>query len=245
MNGAIVNYTRRVVPRWRDLAQTISQKELLHPATKNALLPEADIGEIEKTWLRWKTEHAAGELIGASLLSGGGKHAVDAAEHILRRNSTASPIARRMALDLLNSTGREHPRSDSDDVNSSGKIAKIKYLRQTLTINPFDPYRWVELALQYTILGITEKADRALRTAYGLAREDQYVLRSLARFRLHTHSPDEALRVLVKSERLTSDPWLLATYFATADVAESKFRFLREAVRLNASTNVSNPSSTV
>jgi len=144
-----------------------------------------------------------------------------------------------MALDFL-STGPEYPRSDHEDINYSGKIAKIKSLRQALTINPFDPYRWVELALQYTILGITEKADRALRTAYGLAREDRYVLRSLTRFKLHTHSPDEALRALVKSERLTSDPWLLATYFATADLAKSKFRFFKEAVRLNASTNISN-----
>jgi hypothetical protein len=46
--------------------------------------------------------------------------------------------------------------------------------------------------------------------------------------------------VLVKSERLISDPWLLATYFATADLAERKFRFVKEAVRLNASTNLSN-----
>jgi Tfp pilus assembly protein PilF len=94
-------------------------------------------------------------------------------------------------------------------------------LRRALAINTFDAYRWVDLALAYTIAGKLRKADRALKVAVSLAAEDRFVLRAATRFRLHQGNPEEALFLLKKAQRVRFDPWLLATYVATAEVARA------------------------
>jgi tetratricopeptide (TPR) repeat protein len=238
VNKPIIDAPRRVVPRWRGLVQTIAQKELfLAPSGISIPATPVDTTAAERIWAKWKTEHAAGELVSAALLSHSSPFAREAAEHLLRKNSSASPVAKQVAQRVLqNILGQTGARSDEEAAENT---ASVTLLRRALVVNPFDPYRWVELALRYTTLGLLRKAERALKTAYGLAREDRYVLRSLTRFELHLHRPDEALDVLTRSARLRSDPWLLASYFATATIAEKRIRFYKDAQRLNDSGSVS------
>jgi Flp pilus assembly protein TadD len=88
---------------------------------------------------------------------------------------------------------------------------------------------WTDLAREYTILAQFAPAEKALRVALSLAPHDRFVLRSAARFYLHWNRRDEAHDMLRRNRRTSSDPWLLASEIAVADLAGRNSRFVRRA----------------
>jgi tetratricopeptide (TPR) repeat protein len=235
MDGPISGLPRRVIPRWRSLVQTIAQGELQPPLRQQRSRKhhtDENLVTAERNWRIWKTDHAAGDFVAAALFSSTPEVASEAASFLLRKSSAASILSREMAEQLLN----VHEDSSTVQVVDNLTIAR---LRRALNINILDAYRWVDLGLLYTGTGQVLKADRALRVALGLAKNDRFVLRALTRFKVHQKEPGEALSLLQRSERLRFDPWLLAAYLATATLADAPLRFYKEAKGLTGSDNFS------
>ncbi|WP_205683935.1 hypothetical protein [Cryobacterium aureum] len=78
-----------------------------------------------------------------------------------------------------------------------------------------------------------------MRTALSLAPESRFVLRSATRFYIHIEDPEQANFILQRSERLRSDPWLLAAELSTSQLAFGKFNNERAARELLISDNLS------
>jgi tetratricopeptide (TPR) repeat protein len=237
MNKSIVELPRRVIPRWRSFFQTVAQKELDQTGIRKS--SKVDAQEVEKLERNWKTsrsEHSAGELVSAVLFAEPTSSSKEAAEYLLK-SASASPISKDIALIVL---GEAPPDSALRNTrNLPSPAAWLKSLRKILKINPLDSYRWVEMALAYTKVGELQKADRALKVALGTSRDDRYVFRSLTRFKQHQSRPEEAVRILARSQRVRFDPWLLAAYVAAATVANIPVRFQKEAKGLISSANFS------
>jgi hypothetical protein len=97
---------------------------------------------------------------------------------------------------------------------------------------PRDPLLWVDLAREYSILGQTDPARRALRVAVALAPQNRFVLRSTSRFLLHVNEPSAAADLLVRSHLLRMDPWLLAAEIVSADISGRHPRFVRSGKQI-------------
>jgi uncharacterized protein HemY len=67
------------------------------------------------------------------------------------------------------------------------------------------------------IAGLNDKASRAIAAALQLAPSNRFVLRSAARFFLHSGGKERALALLSNAPTIRHDPWILASEIAIAD----------------------------
>jgi tetratricopeptide (TPR) repeat protein len=164
----------------------------------------------------------AAELVEAAIVEGREHEAVDAARRLVNVDKQAAPLIRENAAKLLQRTG------NSDDVPREVLPPTIPRSARALTrIHPHDPLAWVELSLQQTIRGASDAAVRSMLVALGLAPNNRHVLRSAARLFLHRDDPDHALSIIARNAATKSDPWLMASEIALAQVAERPSRFLK------------------
>lgn len=143
-------------------------------------------------------------------------------------SATAKEIARKILTpgEVIEDESREfgcHPEV------LAKRIHVLKLLSQE---QPRNPILWMDLALAYTILGILEKAARAVKIATNLAPTNRFILRSAARFYVHQDDPEYAFRLLKASESTLYDPWLLAAEIAVASASGLKPRSIRPAKQL-------------
>ena len=68
------------------------------------------------------------------------------------------------------------------------------------------------MARLYTIKGQIKKARRAVLVAVSLAPSNRFVVRSAARFYMHTHEFDAAWQCVKKALDVNPDPWIEATF---------------------------------
>jgi hypothetical protein len=164
----------------------------------------------------------AAELVEAAIVEGREHEAVDAARRLVNIDKQAAPLIRENAAKLLQRTG------NSGDVPRAAVNASIARSPRSLTrIHPHDPLAWVELSLQQTIRGAPGAAVRSMQVALGLAPNNRHVLRSAARLFLHQDDPDRALSIVARNAATKTDPWLMASEIALAQVADRPSRFLK------------------
>jgi tetratricopeptide (TPR) repeat protein len=85
---------------------------------------------------------------------------------------------------------------------------------------PRDAIAWVDLARMYTVLGLNEQAEKAIRIACNLAPQNRFVIRSAARFYAHIGEMDRAHDLVLSSGACKYDPWLAASEVALATLAK-------------------------
>jgi tetratricopeptide (TPR) repeat protein len=125
------------------------------------------------------------------------------------------------------------PRKDMQEqerdrsIRKKSAIRSIADTRANLRINPRNPVRWVDLALDYQTLGQVDQADRALGIALELDHSNRFVVRAAAAHYAHRDAFDEAQRVVDSSEFAKHDPSLLATSIAIGDLRKSSSRNIR------------------
>jgi tetratricopeptide (TPR) repeat protein len=231
VNEPVLDPPRRVIPRWRDFLTTASLGELsFFGHRKHVIEWTSGLVEAQKAWGDSRNELTAGELLMEAVVQRNWPLATEAARYIVRDGSKAPQFTKDLATRIL-------ARSQNEGEEDQGSIEEtpafdpniIGQLRVRLKIFPHDPIRWIELALAYVIIGKHEAARRAILTGIALAPDDRFVLRSAARFFVHQHDPDMALRALARSRNTMNDPWLLAAHIAVSDVAERHPKFYRAA----------------
>lgn len=239
---------RQVVPRWRSIRATKDAGEFgsarRRPETEtDRSVSERLASEFALRVDEWKElcdVAAAEELVAIAMVAGRTEdaHVVAAAEHILE-DGEILPGSKELAA-LIVIAGPQ----DGDRVPGGSETAKMRIelarRKRLLRLYPRDALLLTETALLYTNLGMTGRAGQLLRSAFGVAPNNRYVLRSLTRFLVHAKEPGLALSFLSKSGALQTDPWLLAAYLAAEDVAGKTTNVWRQTKRLLAEENFSN-----
>jgi len=161
--------------------------------------------------------------------------AADAAEFLMA--SDASAGTKEIASAVLK-VAAESPETESAEepiLTLGERRRRVAEVRRALRRVPRNPIAWVELARRYSNLGQLEPAERALRTAVGLAPNNRFVLRAAARFYVHFRDPATARDILRRSQRTPDDPWLLAAEIVASEVAGGTSRWLKRGQRMTES----------
>jgi len=234
------NKDRNVIPRWRPFVTTAGMGELSSPAvaTQKVMIAH-DLSQLLNDWSENSSISYAGDLISASIVSNNYDLARNAAQFVLEHPETAPKPLYSLAQSIL--LGR-HPTSlpdfsDSPESNTSRRDVRITQIRNLLNEYQSNGVLWMDLAHRYAVLGLSEKAERAIRVSLGLAPNNRFVLRSAARFFIHRDRLDIALDILRHSERSKSDPWIIAAEIATALSAHRMPWHIREGQSILSSKN--------
>lgn len=218
MTAALDDPTRRLVPRWRPSAITVALGELSSAAgTPRVWEPNREsLAQREAEWAIHRSPAFAADFVSTALVLGRPQRAREAAEFLITGGARVSITAKTLAARVLGRGGSamDAPPAFGVDVHRQ----EIRRLRSRLVDAPRASIWWVDLALEYAILGEREKAAEMMRRALILSPEDRFVLRAAARLYLHTDEKDRAHAVIRRSGRVFSDPWLLATEIATSQV---------------------------
>src|SRR5688572_3602880 len=102
--------TRRLVPRWRSLAATVTSQELAAPRRNGGALVKTpdEPGEFLHRLERWQLDPGlvtAAELVETAIVEGRERDALDAARRLLLVDENAAPLIRQQAAALLARNG--------------------------------------------------------------------------------------------------------------------------------------------
>lgn len=216
---------RRLLPRWRPSAATISAGELASTSSigKEAE-PDAHFEERKLEWDRERSVEVAAELVASGIVLGRLNEIEPAVRMLADNASDATPSVQAVARRALGEQAAEPTelRLGQGRLDPTPIYSRISALRRHTHQHPRDAYAWVDLARLYTILGQTPSAARAIRIGVSLAPEDRFVLRSAARYFVHTDDPQEAQRLLNGARATRMDPWLIAAEISVAQVAKRR-----------------------
>lgn len=234
---------RQVIPRWhpfevaRSLGYTCPSNTLVAPKILTSLSYQQKLDA-------WKSQGAltyAIDLVGTALLAAdyGNSEVNRACRFIQKSKSQVSTLAMSVADAFLARSqqgGTVHADLVLGDTRNRAS-ATVAILRAHLIQYPNDPIAWVDLALQYTLLALVDKARRAVTVALQLAPHNRFVLRAASRFFLHTNQPDWAVSILRSSTSIQHDPWLLASEISICEATAQRTKFAKKAraVALNTS----------
>lgn len=219
MSDLIDDSRRHVVPRWRPFGVSAGLDELNSFQRTPALAPKpspAEVREAIRQWRRHKTPFHAAEVVDIALLLDDPSVGGDAAEFLLSEG--VSEISTHVARSLLDPVVLPHPQIQVD-LTSADMHRRIAIAKRRLALTPYDAMTWVDIAREYSSLGQSIPAIRAIKSALSLAPNDRFVLRSSSRLFLHLRDPEQARHILRRSPRTRQDPWLSAAEIVTAHVA--------------------------
>jgi tetratricopeptide (TPR) repeat protein len=190
-----------------------------------------EIQELLDAFRRHRTPFHAANLVDAAIVLGKPEIGADAAQFLV--DNPIDPLLHVDATSFVLGIGAVTGSIDAPmRVDVDNRHRRIAQARGALRLEPRNPILLVDLARDYSSLGQSDKAERALRQALALAPNNRFVLRSSSRFLLHEHRPDEAHTILRHSSRTSDDPWLLAAEIVSADAADRVSRWLKKGQQL-------------
>ena len=234
---------RHIIPNWRSFENTAKLGEL--NGSKSINLDSSfrpDISDLIEDWEESNSIGVAGDIIGVALVCNQENNPTvrEISNFILQNKQLASNAIIEAANNILK------PKNDIIELNFDINIpdtfddksnlleihVKIYDLKKRLIKNPYNPIYWVEIARYYSILGQKKKGERAIKNALFLSPENRFILRSVARFFVHTGDFEFAHDIIRKSELTKHDPWLLATEISLATLRERNSRFTKSGFQI-------------
>jgi Flp pilus assembly protein TadD len=223
---------RRIVPRWRTSSSRGNAQEL--GALKAVPFSNRGDGqhafEAARNFNSSPSVGAAADLLAASSMAGDDANMAKAVEFVIENEALAPKALTSLAKSIQRNhrgetlTAPQHGNFDAETAFS------VPQLRQLVRLDPDNPLVWSDLARHYASIGDRRKADRCMRTALKLAPNHRWLLRTAARFFVHSGDPIAAHTLLAKHPYTNRDPWLLAAEIATAQVAQRTPKFWSQAV---------------
>ncbi|MHB8656221.1 MAG: tetratricopeptide repeat protein [Terriglobia bacterium] len=170
--------------------------------------------------------------MGAAIVSARADLATEAAEFIVAHQSglPAASIAAAQAILQCDERNTAVPGLVVPDQEAIDR--KIHKLRLRLNDEPRNSVAWVDMAREYTLLGQSDRAARAIRIAVALSPLNRFILRSAARFLVHIGDAVSAHRLIRSAESTPSDPWLSAAEVALGSLAGGGAKFAKSAQRM-------------
>jgi Flp pilus assembly protein TadD len=230
MSAVLEEKNRHIFPRWRGFSSTVKLGEL----NSTTALERNDLRAVD-SFLDRELEvlNACPSLwnsldtLGTAIVAGRQSEIARLSDLVVQNANT--PRFALAYLARVEATPELFPSDVLELVGPEASRSEIHKSRKRLHFNPHDAIEWVDLARAYTIAGVDDKGNRAIRIALNLAPENRFVLRSASRFYIHLGETEQAHRILARANPLKSDPWLLASEIAIADSMGKTSRNIRKA----------------
>jgi len=230
---------RNIIPRWRSFRKSniSNESESFSFKSKDKRIISLSYTEQLWSWKKLKTIYTASDLLGAADMSGHSEKFKDVAKFILNQEN-APYYSKKLAKRVLKI---EEPESTGFLDIIERRKNNISFLKKLLKENPRNSLYWLELAREYTILGIKgKKVDDAINYASYLSNDNRYILRSISRFFIHINKLDDAQSILSSSDSVKYDPWVLASEIASNSVINKPSKLIKVAKEIIKSGNFSN-----
>jgi tetratricopeptide (TPR) repeat protein len=219
---------RNVIPGWRSLKETGHAGEL-GGFRRWALSTDSDEHLIlRRDWAERKNLGRAADILAASVhLLVDQDLVAEARAEVLRAGDEAPAFIIQLAEtredDVVRASLQLHA---PQDIFSKART-RVQSLRRALSENPRNGILWCELALEYSVLGSSNKAGRAMEKAVYLTKHNRYVIRSAARYFLHVDDEERSHDLIRKSDLVKYDPWVGASEIAIATLRKRQSRFTK------------------
>jgi len=238
------NKDRRVIPNWRSFKKTAALGELnnIGIEPKKPISTIITIEDYIEDWKNHKTIPHAGDLLSSAIVNGisDNPQVLEAAEFILARDASTTPS--QISLAKLFVVKDEKPLTAKLEKITIEKFSalvdpkliwnKIKEIKASITLYPYNPISYIELSRQYSIVGQEEKALRAMRIALNLSSENRFMLRCASRLFAHYEDIEFAHNILRKSRLAGIDPWVTSAEISLATLRGRSSRFMKKGLDL-------------
>ena len=228
---------RRLIPKWRPVSATLEKAEAISLEKRKTHPLFGDPEELEKAvklWRETKAPGALGDVLSFSVHPDLVATVRDIGREAIRSGAKVSNIQNSHIADL----GQEEsaiqllPAFGFGDVGIVHPFqAPVRRLRALLRTTPANALALLDYAQLQAALGKREAAEKSIVTALGLSPNNRTVIRTAARFYVHTDDPTKAHYLVRKHCKTAEDPWLMASEIALADVAKVDSVFLSRGKR--------------
>ena len=224
---AFTDNERRVVPRWRELHETLLDSEELrhHSSSQKVPDPNREFERLQLIWHKCPNPLSAYDFVSTAVILGRVQEAQDAVDFI--RNNEDLP-------DRFKSVSSSDPKAFIDRSLSDATLSnqrKIRYLKDVLQRWPRNAICWTQLGLLYSRVGVNHKAQRCVEIGLSIAPHSRYVLRSACRFFVHVNDPTRAVWELRRSSRTPRDPWLMAAEISCSQILSQRSPLILRGIK--------------
>lgn len=228
---------RRLIPKWRPIATTLQTPDAV-PITVAPSQPLlGDHEELDRAIQHWrqnKTPGALGDVLSFGVHQDLAEMVAALGYEALKTGTTVTPVQQLLIQDIAKDQGLipapfEGAVPSSD--NQHPFQAPIRAVRALLKSAPDNALALLDYAQFQAAVGRLQRAERAIRTALNLRPDNRLVLRTAARFFVHAGKADVGHALIRRHARTATDPWLMASEIALADVARTQSQFLSKGKR--------------
>ena len=243
MTGIFEKKNRTLVPNWRSVNKTaqLGELESIYKDKDVFLLPSINLEKHIVEFHENKSSPYAADLINAAIVGGkqNDDNVKEAASFILESSNTSTCLTS-LAKNILDPYDFDSEYDLSHlNLNDLDDCFSVKYhyilisdLKKSLSECSFNPLVWVELARNYLILGVKNKAIKAMGVALQQAADNRYVIRCAARLFAHFDDLDYAHHLLKKSYITRTDPWVMATEISISSLLNKNSRNIKRGIEM-------------
>lgn len=229
---------RRLIPKWRPVKQTLATPEASSLAVRAAPSVKGDHDQLQRDIADWRENGGVGFLgtvLAHSVHPDLNEEVFAVAREAISAGSAMSQIQREAIWTMLGSTELEsEPIVEKAflQVNRGPQDAEVRRIRSILRENNDNPLAWLDLAQFQAAVGKDHAAERSIQAALQLAPNNRTVLRTAARFFVHIGQESRGHRLICNHVRTATDPWLMASEIALADLAKRDSKFMKLGSRI-------------
>lgn len=239
---------RRLIPKWRTIATTLESAEAGSHKSAATSKPQGDAEELQRSIANWRQERTPGflgDVLAHSIHKELIPQILDVSLEARRRGDPMTVVQSTLIEELLATNGEALISMGAAEASVQAKYpyqAGIQRLRALLSSNPNNALAWLDLAQFQAAQGKTKNAERSILSALTLAPDNRTVIRTAARFWVHANQHDLAHQLVRRHQRTSSDPWLMASEIALADLAGVPSVFLAKGKRFIVDNAKFNPA---
>jgi len=228
---------RRLIPKWRPVATTINEPEAgSHKAPPNKVI-RGDEAELERAIAQWRVERTPGflgDVLAFSVHRALIPKILDVGAEARKLNAVMTTVQSSLINELNRTDGDGNllPASALDmSIETHPFQQSIRRLRALLRSRPDNSLALLDMAQLQSAMGKSKAAERSIQTALSLAPNNRTVIRTAARYWVHTGNAELAHQMLRGHQRTPGDPWLMASEIAIADLIGAPSSFLSKGRR--------------
>lgn len=233
MNNNRTHEERDVIPRWREFKRTANIGELNSiylPVNNEPSEPSFQLKHSYEVWENDRDYLSAIDLINNAFVEQKYDLAIDAAKQILNEKKELGYPLNDIVSKIINRKVEvDYIEEVIDDRQHYAQISKYK---KYLINNPSDSIAWTELARNYAILNIKEKANRSLDIALSLNRNNRYIVRSAVNYYYNLGDYDKAYYSVTNALDFSHDPMLLSAEISLNILKKKSSRHTKNARRM-------------
>jgi tetratricopeptide (TPR) repeat protein len=217
------DYERILVPNWRSFARTVNLGELQNTFGNARSVIDYEGALIDKLdkFYSDKNLASAAEVINTAVIWNDFTHnsLSEVVSFIVSHKGEVPKALMEMVHTVVygkvSATQKELDHESISDFfafhNRHNLNKIIRSLRLKLNNQPRNPILWIELARNYSLIGLFGKAEKCIEIAMHLGINNRYVIRSACRFFAHIGDFSKARFFLRKSSIVKTDPWVMAS----------------------------------